>query len=501
VYQAIFATLIGLLFARRKEQRFDTLATQNQALRATNQEGQANLLEAFREKIRILQTIKYAGVQDILQVAKLIREMRIKAKKQGLPFFETVTQLEATLIPMTLQLRNLEARATNFLRLSIRNLSIQDLLHTLQAHLAAKGSEQPIRYYAATHLKEISCDTQRLQTLLMSSITVLQNNHETVALIVGIEGTQLRYDLPSIRPGYYKQVPALRFTITTQTQLPSVQPYYTASMNVTTLTLPETAQELVGLENKRIVGAHYGYMHSTLDTFTYVLPVQLQEIKPKDMDVSYMEIGAVPVRADDHYPGAQEQERAFLEAVQTKSTADIELVKSVLELIKWYHGPMKRQTGEPYYLHPLSVAQIVLDYNQEEATILAALLHDTVEDTALLLGDIEAVFGKDTAGIVDTVTHLESPKDTEYKIKLTAEENILMLSEAGDDRAIYVKLADRIHNIRTIEVKSPESQVRLAKETLQFFVPQAQRVGLHQAAQELRERSWKVLEQQGQHLR
>jgi (p)ppGpp synthase/HD superfamily hydrolase len=154
---------------------------------------------------------------------------------------------------------------------------------------------------------------------------------------------------------------------------------------------------------------------------------------------------------------------------------------------------MKRKTGEPFYLHPLAVAQIVLDYNQEEATILAALLHDTVEDTAMLLTHIEAIFGKETAAIVDKVTHLESSQDSFYKVKLSAEENILMLLESGDDRAMYVKLADRVHNMRTIEGKSTTSQVRIAKETLQFFVSQAQRLGLYQVAQELKERCMQVL--------
>ena len=148
---------------------------------------------------------------------------------------------------------------------------------------------------------------------------------------------------------------------------------------------------------------------------------------------------------------------------------------------------MKRNTGAPFYLHPLAVAQIVLAYNQEEATVLAALLHDTVEDTALLLGHVEAVFGRDTAGIVDQVTHWESAQEHFYKVKLSVEENVLMLLESGDDRAMCVKMADCIHNMRTIEGKSPSSRGRIAKETLQFFVPQAQRLGLQDAAQELYE--------------
>jgi len=394
-----------------------------------------------------------------------------------------------------LQLRSIEARATNFLGLSVANTPISHILATLESHLTAKNSYKEIVYHQHTQVQAMVCDPQRFQTLLVSSVTALQSSKGGIPVCVGIEDTQLYYALPSVRPGYHKQVAALRFTVTTQRQLPNLQPHYVASMNGIELANPETAQELVLMENRRIVSAHYGYMHATPDTFFYVLPVALQEVRSKDMDAPHMELGTMPIRADDHYPGAQAQEQAFLEAVQKKSTADIELVKSVLELIKWYHGPFKRQTGEPFYLHPLAVAQIVLDYNQEEATVLAALLHDTVEDTALLLEDIEAVFGQDIANIVDNVTHLESRQDSFYKIKLSAEENVMMLLEAGNDRAMYVKLADRIHNLRTIQGKDLASQVRIAKETLQFFVPQAQRLGLQEAVKELIEKSWKILEQ------
>lgn len=419
----------------------------------------------------------------------------MQARTQALPLIKTATELEAALIPIALQLRNIEAKATSFLRLSTKSITIQSLFDALRANLAAKGRDKRMKYYNHAQVTEMVGDPKHIQGLLMGSITALQASQDGAEVIVSIESTQLCYALPSVRPDYTKRVAALRLVVTTQSLPPVLESQYSASMNSVPLSTPETAQELVMLENSRIVRAHYGYMHTTPDTFSFVLPVLLQGVRPKDLDAPHMELGAVPTRADDHYPGAQEQELAFLEAVGARSRADLDLVKSVIELIKWYHGSTRRKTGEPFYLHPLAVAQIVLDYNQEEATILAALLHDTVEDTALLLGDVEAVFGKDTASIVDTVTHLESHKNSLYKVKLSAEENILMLLEAGDDRAVCVKLADRLHNMRTIEGKSPRSQARIAKETLQFFVPQAQRLGLEQAAKELKERSWRVLEE------
>jgi len=248
---------------------------------------------------------------------------------------------------------------------------------------------------------------------------------------------------------------------------------------------------------QRIIKAHYGYSSlsddTSKDTYLYVIPVRINEVRPKDMDKPDMELGAEIVRADDTYPGAQAQEKALLKAIQHRTTVNLDLVKTAIEMIKWYHGAEKRKSGEPFYLHPLAVAQIVLDYNQDEATVLGALLHDTVEDTPMLLENIETIFGREVASIVDGVTHLESNKDTFYKVTLSTHENLLMLLEAEDQRVLYVKLADRMHNIRTIGAKSHKSQRKTAEETLQFFVPLAKQLGLQKAAEELKASSVQVL--------
>ena len=139
------------------------------------------------------------------------------------------------------------------------------------------------------------------------------------------------------------------------------------------------------------------------------------------------------------------------------------------------------------------MAHIVLAYNQDEATVLGALLHDTVEDTPMLLENIETMFGQAVAGIVDGVTHLESNKDTVYKVKLSTHENICQLLEVSDQRVLYVKLADRMHNMRTIQYKPAASQQKKAEETLQFFVPLAEKLGLPAAAAELKELCLAVL--------
>ncbi|MHA7878070.1 MAG: HD domain-containing protein, partial [Bacteroidota bacterium] len=492
VYQAIFATLIGLIFARRRQLSFDKLATDNEALLVTERANKERLLESFREKVRIIQTLKHAGIQNLLQVAKLLKDLR--AKEPSSPLSAATSHIESTLIPMALQLQALEHRATDYLRLQVATIGVKELLGKIQNQLSAQDKQQEVHYQVYTRHDELEVDPARLATLVVNSITTLQKKQEKdLPIQVILEDTQLHYALPAVREDYIKKVAALRLSVTTHTKIGPPQAAYTAQMNGTSLSSPESMQALASLEIQRIVKAHYGYSSMDQEGYYYVIPVYLGEVRPADMDKPYMELGVAPTRADDHYPNAQEKEKAFFAAVQQRTQANIKTIQTVVELIKWYHGPMKRETGEPFYLHPLAVAQIVMDYNQEEATILAALLHDTVEDTSMLLTHIEAIFGKDTADIVDKVTHVESRENSFYKIKLSAEENILMLLETGDDRAMYVKLADRIHNMRTISGKAFASQVRIAKETLQFFVPQAQRLGLHNVAQELKERCMAVL--------
>ncbi|MDP6706732.1 MAG: bifunctional (p)ppGpp synthetase/guanosine-3',5'-bis(diphosphate) 3'-pyrophosphohydrolase, partial [Alphaproteobacteria bacterium] len=150
------------------------------------------------------------------------------------------------------------------------------------------------------------------------------------------------------------------------------------------------------------------------------------------------------------------------------------------------HGTQMRASGDPYFSHPLEVAGILTDYKLDGATIITALLHDTVEDTVATLEQIEQVFGAEIAKLVDGVTKLT-------KLELRSEANReaenfrkLVLAMSDDIRVLLVKLADRLHNMRTlVHIKKPEKRRRIAAETMEIYAPLAERLGMRLIKDEL----------------
>ena len=499
LYALLLLTSVLIALFKGK-QAYRQLAVKNENLAITNQETADALLLAFQDKARFSEAFRKAGVPTLVRLTVLSRDIQKALKGFRLPqsVNQKINELNEQLAPIAIQLDRLDHRATSYLRLAITNISIDALLAELQDRLCAKGIEKGMRIRKITQQTTLQCDVERIKTLLINGITFLRNIvEEEHPILISVEDTQLGYSRPSVRKGYIKTIYAISFTITTEQGHPKLERCYLANMNGATASVPQNTEELPLATNKRIVEAHYGCSNTVVQysscTLIYVIPVNLREVRPKDMDDSFMELGTEWVRADDTYPGALEQEQELLEEVTKRTKADLVLVRKAIETIKYYHGPVTRESGEPFYLHPLAVAQIVLDYNQEEATVLGALLHDTVEDTYMLLENIEIMFNKEVARIVDGVTHLDSNKETFYKLKLSTHENIRKLLEIADKRALYVKLADRLHNMRTIQAKSYESQCRIAEETLLFFVPLAAKLGLVGAAEELKEICFTVL--------
>ncbi|MCH5280609.1 MAG: bifunctional (p)ppGpp synthetase/guanosine-3',5'-bis(diphosphate) 3'-pyrophosphohydrolase [Lachnospiraceae bacterium] len=174
---------------------------------------------------------------------------------------------------------------------------------------------------------------------------------------------------------------------------------------------------------------------------------------------------------------------------------DISLIEKAYRLASDAHKDQARKSGEPYIIHPLYVAIILADLEMDKETIVAGLLHDVVEDTFFTTEEIEENFGNDVALLVDGVTKLGKLQYDEDKIEVQAENlRKMFLAMAKDIRVIIIKLADRLHNMRTLEHMAPEKQQEKARETLDIYSPIAQRLGISKVKVELDDLSLKYLE-------
>ncbi|MBL4639059.1 MAG: bifunctional (p)ppGpp synthetase/guanosine-3',5'-bis(diphosphate) 3'-pyrophosphohydrolase [Kordiimonadaceae bacterium] len=150
------------------------------------------------------------------------------------------------------------------------------------------------------------------------------------------------------------------------------------------------------------------------------------------------------------------------------------------------HGSQKRASGDPYFSHPLEVAAILTDLKLDTDTIVTALLHDVVEDTVATIPEIEKVFGKKIAELVDGVTKLSKIELQTESVRQAENFRKFLLAMSNDIRVLLIKLADRCHNMRTLSfIKRPEKRKRIALETLEIYAPLAERIGMHELKDEL----------------
>lgn len=167
-------------------------------------------------------------------------------------------------------------------------------------------------------------------------------------------------------------------------------------------------------------------------------------------------------------------------------------IQKAFEFANNAHAGVKRKSGEPYIIHPIAVAKIVVDEIGLSATsIISALLHDVVEDTDYTLEDISSLFGEKVAQIVDGLTKLRGEFTAQHDSKQAHNFRKMLMTLSDDVRVILIKLADRLHNMRTLDSMSPNKQLKIAAETLYIFAPLAHRLGLYAIKSELEDLSLK----------
>ncbi len=173
-------------------------------------------------------------------------------------------------------------------------------------------------------------------------------------------------------------------------------------------------------------------------------------------------------------------------------SANTDIIEKAYRIADEAHNGQKRKSGEDYIIHPLSVALILADLEMDKETIVAGMLHDVVEDTFMTIDEIEDLFGEEVALLVDGVTKLGQLSYSSDKVEIQAENlRKMFLAMAKDIRVIIIKLADRLHNMRTLQFMKPEKQKEKAKETMEIYAPLAQRLGIAKVKIELDDLSLK----------
>lgn len=209
----------------------------------------------------------------------------------------------------------------------------------------------------------------------------------------------------------------------------------------------------------------------------------LIEASNKKLDI----VDGHAVKAPADYQNPDELYNSLIARIQKyHPSADISMVEKAYCIAKNAHEGQKRKSGEAYIIHPLWVGIILAQLEMDKETITAGILHDVVEDTVMTYDEIKEEFGDEVALLVDGVTKLGQLSYSADKLDVQAENlRKMFLAMAKDIRVIIIKLADRLHNMRTLQYMRPEKQKEKAKETMDIYAPIAQRLGISKIKTEL----------------
>ncbi|MDE0237293.1 MAG: HD domain-containing protein, partial [bacterium] len=168
-------------------------------------------------------------------------------------------------------------------------------------------------------------------------------------------------------------------------------------------------------------------------------------------------------------------------------------IETAYRLAEQAHAGQLRKSGEPYVTHPLAVAHIVVELGLDDVSVIAALLHDAIEDTSMNLAEVEQHFGGEVASIVDSVTRLDRLKFNTQEEEQAASMRKMLVAIAKDLRVLVVKLSDRLHNMRTLAALPLEKQHRVARETIDIYAPLANRLGMQDLKLQLEDLAFAAL--------
>ena len=224
----------------------------------------------------------------------------------------------------------------------------------------------------------------------------------------------------------------------------------------------------------------------------------MAEFSKKDLEMMEQDIAASTqlIVATSDFVSEEKLHKELIDRIlKYHPNADISMVEKAYKIARDAHEGQVRKSGEPYIIHPLCVAIILADLELDKETIVAGILHDVVEDTVMTKEEIAEAFSPEVAELVDGVTKLGQLSYNADKVEVQAENlRKMFLAMAKDIRVILIKLADRLHNMRTLKFMIPEKQKEKARETMEIYAPLAQRLGISKVKIELEDLSLKYIE-------
>lgn len=340
----------------------------------------------------------------------------------------------------------------------------------------------------------IQCAIESIKNLIISSLYSC-NAHESLHkaqrkdISLYIDDTQLGYRLTLLQ-GKLQKINAISFVITTATRLPTIRPIYKVAEMADIQILNEN-EERIDLENQRIVHAHYGYYERFCSeseiTHLYVIPVNVKEITKAFATLSPV----VYTQRMGLDPISIKEEATFLDTVKQKKGVNLNAVIDALQLIKVYYATQRRKTGELFYLHPMGVASILLTITEDSSVIIAGLVHDIVQNTPFTEAGLTTLFGASITQIVWAAAGLEKELPSQKADYATY---ITQVIRSKNHDAILVRLADVLHNARTISGHTVEKQIEKARLIQKFYIPLARQLQLVDITHELQLHTEKVLD-------
>src|SRR5215471_18922238 len=195
-----------------------------------------------------------------------------------------------------------------------------------------------------------------------------------------------------------------------------------------------------------------------------------------------------------HDPFAPRFEKLLATVRANRPSDDTEIIRKAWEFCLEHHKGQLRASGEPYVLHPLEVALVLAEMKLDSTAIAAGLLHDAVEDTPVTTADITAKFGEQVAHIVEGVTKIDKIQFANKEDRQAENVRKMLLAMVSDVRVVLIKLADRLHNMRTLEHLPPDKQQVIARETLDIYAPLAHRLGMGKVRGELEDLAFRFVD-------